>query len=212
MLTGGAGSRAMSHAAAEVFGPSNPFSLNGRTDAWIIAQFAVGHPLAVDPTTLRRFRDLYLERLAREIEQPGPRKGVMPGVRPLLDTLSARDDVVLGLLTGNLEDGARLKLEYFDLWKYFTAGAFGGDTLDRNSLFAVALDRVQAVHGARVPPSDVVVIGDTPFDVEVARAGGARSVAVATGSHDRAALAASGADVVLEDLTDRDASLAAFGL
>ena len=202
----------MSYAADEVFGRSTPFSLNGRTDAWIIAQFAGGHPLAGDPTTLGRFRDTYLDHLAREIDEPGPRKGVMPGVRPLLDALSGRDDVALGLLTGNLEDGARLKLEHFDLWKYFTAGAFGGETVDRNSLFGVALDRAQEVHGVRFSPSNVVVVGDTPFDVEVARVGGARSIAVATGSHDRAALAASGADVVLEDLSDLDAALAAFGL
>ena len=212
MLTGGAGGKAMSYAADEVFGSSTPFSLNGRTDAWIIAQFAGGHELADDPATLGRFRDRYLGHLAREIAEPGPRKGVMPGVRPLLDALSWRHDVALGLLTGNLEDGARLKLEHFDLWKYFTAGAFGGETVDRNSLFGVALERVQEVHGVRFSPSNVVVVGDTPFDVEVARVGGARSIAVATGSHDRAALAASGADVVLEDLSDLDAALAAFGL
>jgi phosphoglycolate phosphatase-like HAD superfamily hydrolase len=205
----------MSYAAELVFGQSTALSLNGRTDAWIIAQYAAGHELAGDPDALTRFRLAYLDRLGREIEQPGPRggvKGVMPGVRQLLDVLSEQNDVILGLLTGNLEPGARLKLEHFDLWKYFSAGAFGGETVDRNSLFGVALDRIAEVHGARFDPSSVVIVGDTPFDVAVARAGGARSVAVATGSHDAVTLAASGADVVLEDLSDLDASLAAFGL
>ena len=217
VLTGGAGGRAMSSASRDVFGqdgayPGAAFSPNGRTDAWIIAQFAGNHPLADHPATLARFHGAYLEHLAREIEQPGPRKGVMPGVRPLLDTLSGRHDVILGLLTGNLEAGARLKLEHFDLWKYFSFGAFGGETVDRNSLLAVAIDRAEIVHGVRFPPSQVVMVGDTPFDVEVARVGGARSVAVATGGHDRAALSASGADIVLEDLSNLHASLAAFGL
>ena len=166
-----------------------------------------------DPDALTRFRLAYLDRLSREIEQPGPgRKGVMPGVRQLLGVLSKQSDVILGLLTGNLEPGARLKLEHFDLWKYFSAGAFGGETADRNSLLGVAIDRVAEVHGARFDPSAVVIVGDTPFDVAVARSGGARSVAVATGSHDAETLTASGADVVLEDFSDLDASLAAFGL
>jgi len=202
----------MSYAAEQVFGKSPTFSLNGRTDAWIIAQFAAGHELAGDPDTLNRFRLAYLDRLGREIERPGPRKGVMPGVRPLLEVLSRQSDVILGLLTGNLEAGARLKLEHFDLWKYFSAGAFGGETVDRNSLLGVAIDRVAEVHGARFDPSAVIIVGDTPFDVAVARAGGARSVAVATGSHDAETLTASGADVVLEDLSDLDASLTALGL
>ncbi len=217
MLTGGAGGRAMSYAAEEVFAQqgrvgTTPFPLNGRTDAWIVAQFAAGHELDGDPDALHRFHQAYLRHLERELEHPGPRKGIMPGVRPLLDHLSERRDIVLGLLTGNLEAGARLKLQHFDLWKYFSTGAFGGEVVERNHLFAVALDRVAEVHGARFDPSDVVIVGDTPFDVAVARAGGARSVAVATGSHDSHALAASGADVVLDDLSDLDASLAAFGL
>jgi phosphoglycolate phosphatase-like HAD superfamily hydrolase len=202
----------MSYAAEHVFGKSTTLSLNGRTDGWIIAQYAAGHALAGDPDALARFRLAYLDRLGSEIQQPGPRKGVMPGVRRLLDVLSMQDDVVLGLLTGNLEPGARLKLEHFDLWKYFSTGAFGGETADRTSLLGVAIERVAEVHGTRFDPSAVVIVGDTPFDVAVARAGGARSVAVATGSHDAGTLTASGADVVLEDLSDLDVSLAAFGL
>ena len=107
----------------------------------------------------------------------------MPGVRELLDTLAARDDVYLALLTGNYEAGARLKLEYFDLWRYFPCGAFGDGAADRNGLVPKAMARVAGCGGPAVATADVVVIGDTPLDVACAAAAGAHSIAVATGSH-----------------------------
>jgi phosphoglycolate phosphatase-like HAD superfamily hydrolase len=109
------------------------------------------------------------------------------------------------LLTGNFERGACLKLEYFDLWRYFTCGAFGDTTHDRNALLPEALARVVVSGGPRAAPADVVIIGDTPLDVGVAIAGGARSMAVATGSHTTDELRASGADVVFQALSDLEA-------
>jgi phosphoglycolate phosphatase len=203
----------MAAAFEEVFGIPDGFagvSMGGRTDAWILAQAAAAHHVTHASEQLAQFRDVYLSRLSTEVHQPGPRKGVMPGVRPLLDTLAARDDVILALLTGNAEHGARVKLEHFDLWRYFTCGAFGDDVVERNALLPLAVARVAAC-GAPAPTS-VVVIGDTPFDVEVAREGRARSVAVATGSHDVDALRATGADAVLPDFSDLAATLAALGL
>jgi len=126
--------------------------------------------------------------------------------------LSARDDVYLALLTGNFQSGARIKLEYFDLWRYFACGAFGDAAPERNGLLARALTRVRACGGPEVGASDVIIVGDTPLDVAVAVAGGTRSVAVATGSHDVVALRATAADVVLPDLTELPIVLAAFGL
>ena len=100
----------------------------------------------------------------------------MPGVRPLLDALAARDDVYLALLTGNYEDAARAKLEYFDLWRYFPCGAFGDDAPDRNGLLPKALATIRACGGpVKSRRLDVVVIGDTPLDVECAAA--ARAIA-----------------------------------
>ena len=136
----------------------------------------------------------------------------MPGVRPLLDSLTNRSGVYLALLTGNYEDAARLKLEYFDLWRYFRCGAFGDDAPDRNSLMPKALDRIRECGGPDVGPADVVVIGDTPLDVTCAAAAGARSIAVATGSYDVAALRSTGADVVLTDLSDEADVLRALQL
>ena len=211
VLTGGAGARAMFHAFERVFGPRDtqievPFA--GRTDTWIIGQLARRHGFSCDPATLTRFREIYLAHLVEELQRPGPRKCILPGVRAVLDRLQVRSDVHLGLLTGNFRDGARLKLEYFDLWRYFPSGAFAEDAEDRNSLFGHAVARLDLA----VAPEEVVIIGDTPLDIEVARSAGARSLAVATGTYDEAALLSAGADVVLANLEDVEGALLAMGL
>jgi phosphoglycolate phosphatase-like HAD superfamily hydrolase len=193
----------MSRAFEELYGVRDAFigvPFNGRTDAWIISQTAQNH--GIDVSALAAFKPLYLEYLASELKEPGPRKGIMPGVRRLLDALSSRDDVFLALLTGNFAEGARIKLEYFDLWHYFTCGAFGDVVHERNHLLADALTQVTACSGLPAHPSRTIIIGDTPLDVGVALYGGARSIGVATGSHTVDELRTSGADVVLQDLSD----------
>jgi phosphoglycolate phosphatase len=215
VLTGGAGARAMARAFEEVFGIQNGFGtvpMNGRTDFSIVTDAAARHEVRCDPASLQRFHDIYIEHLAREVHLPGPRKGMMPGVGPLLDALAPRNDVYLALLTGNFESGARIKLEYFDLWRYFACGAFGDAAPERNGLLDVALSRIRAHGGPEVARADVVIVGDTPLDVAVAVAGGTRSVAVATGTHDLAALQSTEADAVLPDLSDLPAVLDALGL
>jgi phosphoglycolate phosphatase-like HAD superfamily hydrolase len=186
-------------------------SVAGRTDAWIFGEVARRHHLAADPPVWERLRLAYFDNLQREILLPGPAKGILPGVRGLLETLAARR-VSVALLTGNTAVGARIKLEHFDLWRYFPWGVFGDAAHDRNTLLPSALERVQTLGYPRVTPEQAVVVGDTPFDVAVAVAGGSRSVAVATGSHDRDALAATGATVVLTDLADLDQVLRALGV
>ena len=119
----------MLQAFTDVFGIDHggvAISMAGRTDAWIVEQMAARYGLRADPDRRQRFHDVYVEHLQREIHNPGPRKGVLPGVRPLLDRLSRRDDVFLALLTGNFERGARIKLEYFDLWRYFGCANVAG--------------------------------------------------------------------------------------
>ena len=215
VLTGGAGGRAMARAFADVFGLQNglgSISMAGRTDAWIVAQMAAERGVPYDVEILERFHDAYIAHLSQEIHKPGPRKGVLPGVRPVLDALAAHAGAHVALLTGNFERGARIKLEYFDLWRYFECGAFGDRAQDRNSLLPAAIARVEASGGPLVRPSEVVVVGDTPLDVAVALAAGARSLAVATGGYDVDALRASGADLVLEDLSDVKAVLDGLGL
>lgn len=214
VLTGGAGVRGMVRAFEEVFSVRDAFNTietPGRTDSWILTDALALHGIAADVPAHARFHDRYVEILRDELHRPGPRKGVMPGVRELLDALQSRSDAYLALLTGNYEKAARLKLEYFDLWRYFKCGAFGDDASDRNQLLPKALETVRACGGPVAPSENVIVIGDTPLDVACAAAGGARSIAVATGSYSAEDLRSAGADVVFEDLGDLGAVLRALG-
>ena len=177
----------------------------GRTDTSILSNAAAAHGIL--PGDLAPFHDVYLTHLARELAPDNARKVVMPGVRPLLDVLAARGDVYLALLTGIYQKAARLKLEHFDLWRYFQCGAFADDGEDRNSLVPKAMERIRDCGGPAVAPGDVIVIGDTPHDVACARAAGARVVGVATGPYSVAQLCESGAETVFEDLSDTSAFL-----
>jgi phosphoglycolate phosphatase len=215
--TGRAGSRAMDRAFEDLFGLHKAFDgiqMAGRTDKWILEDAAARSGVSLTAERFQRFRDRYFECLLEALPDPGPHKGILPGVRPLLDALVApplRDDVFLALLTGNCEEGARIKLEHFDLWRYFRCGAYGDDVHDRNELFAVAMSRVRACGGPAARPRDVIVVGDTPLDVACAAAAGARSVAVATGPSDAETLRKGGADVVFDDLSDTPAFLRLIG-
>jgi phosphoglycolate phosphatase len=203
----------MAFAFERLFGVPDAFRyipMPGRTDAQILADALSRH--RVRTADRRAFRELYLAQLVIELEKPGGCKGLMPGVRELLDRLSLAAEVCLGLLSGNFEQAARTKLEYFDLWRYFRAGAFGDEALNRNDLLAVALSRIRDGGGPLFAPCDAVVIGDTPLDIACAAYSGARSVAVATGGYDVATLSASGADLVFGDLSDTEAVLTALGV
>jgi phosphoglycolate phosphatase len=198
----------MSLAFEEIFAIANAFQgvpMAGRTDAWILSDAAAAQGIPTDSPDLARFQQAYLHHLAIELEKPGEaRKGLMPGVRELLDALAPLESVFVALLTGNYEAGARLKLEYFDLWKYFPCGAFGDDAPHRNVLVPKALTAVRACGGPTFAAADAIVIGDTPLDVGCAVHVGARSLAVATGRHSVEELRAAGADVVMQDLSETD--------
>jgi phosphoglycolate phosphatase len=209
VLTGGAGLRAMNRACEELVGHTRALEgipVAGRTDRIILADVMsrLGRPL--DEDLLWQLRDRYIACLAQEIHHPGQGvKAVLPGVQELLDRLVARDDIVLGLVTGNFEAGARVKLGHFDLWRYFRFGAFADDAADRNHLVPFAVDRARGCGLPDVPASHVLVVGDTPHDVACARATGAVAIGVATGPFTARDLADSGADVVFEDLRDAEA-------
>ena len=213
VLTGGAGLRAMALAFEELFDIPDAFRgmlTAGRTDAWILSDAAAVHGIAHDSPALARFPDVYLRHLAVEIEKPHPRKMVMPGVRDLLDALAERDEVYVALLTGNYEKAARMKLEYFDLSRYFACGAFGDGAADRNGLLPKAIARVAAAGGPSFAARDTVVIGDTPLDVACAKVNAARAVGVATGPHPVDELRDAGADVVFADLANTADVIAAI--
>lgn len=205
MVTGGAGQRALDRAFQEMFGVASAFvavELPGRTDPLIVADALRAHGIADCEHDASRFRDNYVAALTEEMRQAHPAKRMLPGIVPLLEALTGRDDRILALLTGNFEPSARLKLEYFDLWRYFGWGAFGDDAADRNGLVPVAVQRGVARGYPRVPPNRIVVIGDTPRDVDCAAAAGARCIAVATGGATAEQLRDAGADVVFETLGD----------
>jgi phosphoglycolate phosphatase-like HAD superfamily hydrolase len=213
--TGRAGSRAMNRAFEDVFGIAGAFDaveMAGRTDKWIVDDAASRAGVDLTGDAFQRFRDRYSYRLTETLREPAPGKGVLPGVRRLLDTFDTRDDVFSALLTGNCEDGARSKLQHFDMWKVFRGGAYGDDVTDRNHLFDIALRRAEACGAPRVNPSEVVVVGDTVLDVACAKAAGARSVAVATGPCDVDTLRNSGADVVVRDLNDTEGLFRMLGV
>ncbi len=169
---------------------------------------------------IARYKAEYFARFAEEIGKPVPMdpakpgrhrfKGVLPGVREVLHALDGRPDVFLGLLTGNYEQGARIKLEYFDLWRYFRCGAYGDDSLDRHALVPVAIERSRHAGCPPVAPRDVVIIGDTPLDVACARDAGVSCLAVATGGYSVDALRATGAGTVFESLSDTNAVVQAL--
>jgi len=203
--TGRAGSRAMDLAFADLFGVRGAFDripMAGRTDRGILDEAASQTGIDLGDGNARRFRDRYFVRLAETLRQPAADKGVLPGVQTLLDTLAKRRDVFPALLTGNCEQGARIKLEYFDLWKFFRCGAFGDEVCDRNELFDVAIERAASCGAPRVRPGQVLVVGDTVLDIACACAAGARAVAVATGPSDVETLRKAGAEIVFEDLSD----------
>ena len=213
--TGRAGSRAMNRAFEDLFGIAGAFDgveMAGRTDKWIVDDAASRAGVDMSGGNFHRFRDRYFSRLAETLREPTPGKGVLPGVRRLLDTIDTRDDIFPALLTGNCEEGARIKLQHFDIWKYFRCGAYGDEVTDRNALFDVALQRAHACGAPRVDARDVIVIGDTVHDVTCAKAAGARAVAVATGPCDVETLRKSGADVVVRDLHDTEAFFRMLGV
>ena len=205
----------MNRAFEDVFGIAGAFDgveMAGRTDKWILDDAATRAGVDVSGGNFQRFQERYCARLADSLREPTPGKGVLPGVRRLLETLDARDDVFTALLTGNCEQGARIKLQHFDIWKFFRCGAYGDDLADRNHLFEVAVQRAEVCGAPRVSPDRVVVVGDTVLDVACAKAAGARSVAVATGPCDVDTLRKSGADVVVRDLSDTEGFFRLLGM
>lgn len=208
LLSAGAGRRAI-HAALGERGvdlaPGSGVRFDGKTDPQIIVELlqAAGDPAPDEPARIAELIELYVSHLTRELAQNGHRSQLMPGIPALLDALEADPGVVLGLLTGNVVTGARLKLAAAGLDPdRFVVGAYGSDHHRRNELAPVAARRAQP-HFGRVPAgAEVVVIGDTPADVSCGACIGARTIAVATGGYNVDELVATGADRVFADFAD----------
>ena len=208
LLSGRAGLRAMTRAFQQAFGITDAFrgeSFGGRTDSYLVAKALKSAGLPDTDENHARFRDTYLPLLAEEIEHPGQgHKGLMPGARELLDALQDYDHLHLALLTGNYREAAEIKLRHFEIWEFFEWGAFSDDHHDRNALVPIAKSRAETYDIPAAAIERVIVIGDTPHDIECARVAGAKSIAVATGGHTVEQLKEAGADEVLPDLTDTE--------
>ena len=193
-------------------GPIDSYSFHGRTDPQIAKELLRLDGMA-DPDIEAGLEELfghYLQGLEQRLAAPDYQVEVLPGVRDLIDALHETGEHLVALLTGNIERGARLKLSAANLWERFDFGAYGSDHERRDRLPAVAVRRARDRTGIHFRARDVVIIGDTPFDVTCGRELGVWAVAVATGRHSRQELEEAGADVVLDDLRDTEAAVAAI--
>jgi phosphoglycolate phosphatase len=216
LWTDGAGRRAIHRALVEVMGTPGPiegFRFDGRTDGEIVQRLAEGAGTVPTDALVTRVLDRYVALLEDELSRPTQHTTVYPGVRELLDALERRADCHLGLLTGNVRDGARLKLASGGIAiERFRVGAFGSDSALRPALPAVAQRRAREEMGLDLRGDDLVIVGDTPADVTCGSGVGARAIGVATGSFTVEQLMEAGAYAAFPDLSDTEAVLAAvFG-
>jgi phosphoglycolate phosphatase-like HAD superfamily hydrolase len=203
--SGGAGSLSLNLAFEEIFSLRDAFRdipMAGKTDIQILKEGLRNHGLDSENGNLAALCESYIRHLRVRIENPG--RHLKPGIRESVAALEAMDSVYLGLLTGNIEAGARIKLRPFDLNRSFPFGAFGDDDEDRNRLLPLARERFRVLHRKEIGYSDCIIIGDTPRDIECAKTHGAYSLAVATGPYSYDSLVASGADIVLNDMAEID--------
>ncbi|GAB4485771.1 MAG: HAD family hydrolase [Thermodesulfovibrionales bacterium] len=201
--SGGAGVTALNRAFEDLFGISDAFrsvAMAGKTDLQIVQEGIRIHRLKTGNGVPGGFFGRYLHHLREGI---GKTSGhVKPGVREALDALGKEEGVTLGLLTGNIEEGARMKLTHFGLDAYFPIGAYGNEHQDRNRLLPIAVRKYVNGGPETIAYQDCVVIGDTPLDVDCARSYGALAIAVATGPYSLEQLAATGPDALFQNLSD----------
>lgn len=210
----GAGRRAIHRALLDVLGTAGPietFRFDGRTDGEIILRLAEAAGVGADDAIIERVLGRYVEFLEEELARPGHETRVYPGVRELLDALEAHGGCTLGLLTGNVADGARLKLRSAAIApERFRVGAFGSDSHVRAELPEIARRRAEALLSRALPGRDVVIIGDTPADVACGQGICARAIGVGTAAYTAEDLAACGAFAAFPDLSDTAAVMKAI--
>jgi phosphoglycolate phosphatase-like HAD superfamily hydrolase len=213
LSAGGVTARSFEAALREVFGTVGDaarFDYSGKTDPQIVRELMQGAGFSDAEIEERRPLALsrYRERLAASIRPEHVQ--AKPGVSTLLEALESHSIVTLGLLTGNLEPTARLKLAPLDANRFFAFGAFGSDDEDRYRLPAIALERAREAVGLSFEGPDVVIVGDSVHDVLCGRGLGVRAVAVATGKTSPERLAEVAPDALLADFSDTGASVSAI--
>ena len=192
----GEGGHAFKEAYRDIFKKELNWShreFSGRTDQYI-CETGLNLIQANTEENRRKLLKAYVENLKRRLDQKAPL--VLPGVYEVIQTIQAQAHSVLGLLTGNIVSGARVKLG--KMFGHFELGAFGDHQTDRNYLPELAYSLFKEKYGAY--PEETFVIGDTPRDIQCAKAGKAKAIAVATGPYATEELAQ--ADFVLDDLRE----------
>ena len=204
-----AGERALLMAIRDLYGRDLggrlPVDLRGRTDTSIIRDLFVFLDMPSNPEEEKRLQLAYLSHMPATM--PAGKARVLAGIREALDAVHAHPEIHQALLTGNLKEGARLKLSYFGLWDYFEFGAFADDSPIRDELGPFALARAEESLGIKFPPGNVYIIGDTPHDIACGNAIGAKTIAVATGAFSVEELAALNPTHTFADLSDTQALL-----
>jgi phosphoglycolate phosphatase len=204
-----AGERALLVAMKDLYqrdlGTHLPVDLRGRTDTSIMRDLLafLGVPVTLDEE--KRFQLAYLAGMPATM--PAGKARVLAGIREALDAVHAHPEIHQALLTGNLKEGARLKLSFLGLWDYFEFGAFADDSHIRDELGPFALARAEESLGIKFPPERVYIIGDTPHDIACGKAIGAKTIAVATGAFSVEELAALNPTHTFADLSDTQALL-----
>lgn len=211
----GAGRRAIHAALTEVFGGTGPSDhrFDGKTDKQIVRELMTlaGHDRAAIDAGMERVLEVYVDELRLALRDPAHPPQRLGGVLELLDALEARSDVVLGVLTGNVVEGADAKLRAVGIDpSRFRVTAYGSDHEDRPELPPIARRRAGALLGTELAGERFVVIGDTPADMTCGRGIGARAIGVATGRYRVDELLSHGAYAAFPDLTDTAALVAAI--
>ena len=208
LLTAGAGRRALTTAMLDdVTDPSafDQVRFDGKTDPQIVRELLqlANHPAAEDALFIDGICQRYVGLLEAELRHPRTTTRVMPGIHELLEGLEAHGQVVLGLLTGNMAQGAALKLAAGGIHPArFQVGAYGSDSAHRPDLPAIAARRAEPHFGREPRGREVVIIGDTPADVTCGQSIQARAIGVATGAYSVESLSAAGAHAAFPDLSD----------
>lgn len=217
LWTDGAGRRAIHAALRAELGLDGPFDgvrFDGKTDPQIVRELLAAARPDEDDVPESRIAAIcrrYVELLRTELDARERTMRVFPGVVDLLDRIDARADALVGLLTGNLMDGAILKLRAAGIPpERFRVGAYGSDAADRSALPAIAVERAAPLMGRTPRRDEVVIIGDTPNDMVCGQALGVRAIGVATGNYAADVLRAAGGHAVFESFADPDPVLAAI--
>lgn len=204
--TNGMAGKLMLKALREEVGRQIQYELKvfvGSTDRMILRKFIEMSGIQIHDIedTIDRVLNRYLRNLDEEMNSPDFVK-ILPGVKELLDRLAKDPRISVGLVTGNVKDGAFVKLRLANLSGFFPIGAFGDDDADRNKLPGIALQRAEVFYNSRFSKDNVWIIGDSPKDILCAKVNHLRSLAVASGWHSMDELSSHQPDILLNNLSE----------